>query len=151
MNGTTRRLLTRTPLMSPARQPVPRPAATAADGGQSFFRHHARTVADRATAVPAERSIPPEMITTVIPSAATATVAVCAEIVRRLRTERKFPGSDWSESAAAKNPVTSASAKNGPSVLTSRFSRDEAPLDLSNSVAGDMTVRIDDDDLQITP
>ena len=52
---------------------MPAPMATA--GEYSSRRNQASTVADSAIAVPADRSMPPEMMIIVMPSAATATVA----------------------------------------------------------------------------
>ncbi len=74
--------------MKPARQPVSSPSGTATSGGQPSRKNQASTVAERANAVPAERSMPPAMMMTVMPKAATATVDDCTNTARAFATEQ---------------------------------------------------------------
>ena len=91
MKGTIRPLAITRPFVSPHRAPAPTPAPTAAGHGQFPLSPNASTTAASATAVPADRSIPPARITTVMPSEATATVVRSAAMRRKLPASRNVP------------------------------------------------------------
>ena len=50
----------------------------------------ARSTPEKATIEPTDRSIPPEMITNVMPAAITALIEVCSRTFSRLDTVRKY-------------------------------------------------------------
>jgi hypothetical protein len=93
MNGATFSELIMMPLRAPATHPVKRQQTKATWIGPPCKRTHANTVADRLTAVPTDRSIPPEIMTTVIPSAAITTGADEISIACRFRSDRNCPPS----------------------------------------------------------
>src|ERR1700685_2668152 len=130
MNGTTRREAITAPFTKPQKQPVATASAIAAKGFHDFslgsMRAVARTVAHRASAVPAERSMPPAMMINVIPSAATTMIAVGAAIVRALMAVKNRARSRVvTRSAMPKPATTSASARSGPKARrTARSSQD---------------------------
>ena len=88
MNGTTRRVVIATPLMNPTTAPIATPAATAAIGANPS--RNATAVITLASAIddPTDKSIPPLIITMVIPRAPIATMTVCASTTRRFVVDR---------------------------------------------------------------
>ena len=91
MKGGMRSTPMNNPLHSPHAAPVPKAASIATDTGKSAFKVHASTVAQSMLAVPADKSIPPVMMISVIPKAATATGAVNTKMTRALRISIKRP------------------------------------------------------------
>src|SRR5262245_17859810 len=81
-------------------------------------------VADNAMMAAADRSIPPAMITTVIPSAATPTSAVLWTISRRLGTVANRPSTPRDcarySSAPQNRQNTSTSHTSGPAITVNR-------------------------------
>ena len=77
MKGTTRKRVINSPLSNPNRAQT-NTAVTAAARGPNpvLFNNQAITTVPRATTEPTERSIPPEMITSVMPRAAIPTMVV---------------------------------------------------------------------------
>jgi hypothetical protein len=84
MNGTTRRLVMRSPLARPPTAPAPIAAATARAGLESARSISAVTTVLKATTDPTDRSIPPATITIVMPSEAVQTIAVWRAMSSRL-------------------------------------------------------------------
>ena len=73
----------------------------------------------RAIAEPMERSIPPEIMTRVTPSAAMPTVTLWTAIVRRLNGVRNMPDR---RVCHAKNAATATRPRNGPNMVQARVS-----------------------------
>ena len=97
MSGGTFAFATRNPLTSP--QPSPQPMATRAPRRAVFQPWPPRaaialsaTTPLKTRTLPTERSMPPVMITKVIPTARTPRMAVLMTIPRMLKTVRKAPG-----------------------------------------------------------
>ena len=78
----------------------------------AFFSITASTVPQRVKAVPADRSIPPEMMMIVIPKAGTAMSAALFIITRKFRVERNCPCPQYF-SATAKKTSMATNAKRG--------------------------------------
>ncbi len=95
MNGTIFNRLVSSPLTNPATQPVNRQAAMATAGAQrlshSWVNTTAKTVAASESVVPTDKLIPPEMMTSVIPRAATAMVEVCTAAPQNPKTPNPNP------------------------------------------------------------
>ena len=89
MKGTTLVALIIRPLASPQRQPVSNMSINAFRVGSPAFRLRAKAVPDSVRAVPAERSMPPEMMINVIPKAGTAIKAALLLMTRRFRADMK--------------------------------------------------------------
>ena len=149
MNGTTFKRVMRTPFSIPQRPPASTPtkrAAAIGKGGTANFSVNPPSIAGRptstgnplaktatrtvtsATAEPIDRSIPPEIITAVIPKEAIPTITAWTEIVRqfngarngldaRLAREKNGPRCGVIH---AKNATTSTSPKNGPATASTR-------------------------------
>ncbi len=116
MNGTTRSRVTRAPFASPqsAHTATARPAASQGQGPEAqSLRNQAMTTVLSATIEPTDKSMPPEMMTSVIPSAAMPTMVVWRAMVSRLRDERKLSGPMIANSA--KTAIRPSSGPNRPS------------------------------------
>ena len=87
----------------------------------AFFSITANTVPQRVRAVPADRSIPPEMMMIVIPKAGTAMSAALLIMTRKFRVERNCPCPQYL-SARAKKTSMATNAKRGPNFQRSFFS-----------------------------
>ncbi len=92
MNGVTPRPVMSAPLASPQRPPTATPQPRAAGIGRpASLMSVARTTVTSATAEPTDRSIPPAIITAVIPSAAIPTMTACTAIIRQVNAWRNIP------------------------------------------------------------
>ena len=76
MKGVTLRRVTRKPVSNPHSEPVTTPNRAAVRGENPAVSMRAITTVQRAMVEPTDRSIPPEMMTIVIPSAAIPTTAL---------------------------------------------------------------------------
>ena len=142
MKGGIRRTPMNKPLNNPQTVPVPTAASTAIATGQSALRVHASTVAHNILAVPADKSMPPVMIISVIPNAATATGAVNTKMTRAFRISIKRPcPHTWS--AIANPNVTRTSASIGPSRSIHNRQPGRSPAFLSiTSMDGKLTLTL---------
>jgi hypothetical protein len=78
----------RRPLMQPQATPNPKPKATARIGGTPLESIDAEITAENAAVDPTDRSIPPVMITRVIPIAKQALIEDCWRMLTRLASVR---------------------------------------------------------------
>ena len=90
MNGTTLSRVTSAPLSAPQPTPAAMPASAASTGGAPARRTAAITTVASAMIAPTERSMPPDTITMVMPSAATATMVVWRKMVSRFAGSAKL-------------------------------------------------------------
>ena len=88
MNGCSPASATSPPLTSPHAMPSSRPAATHTTIGTPAAIMVAETTAASAAVGPTERSIPPEMMTSVMPIAMHALIDDCWRMLTRLRSVR---------------------------------------------------------------
>ena len=123
MNGATLSVLIIMPLTPPAAQPVSTQRTSASSMGPPCLSTQAITVAHNATAVPAERSMPPAMMTTVIPRAATTTGADEISIVCKF-LQRQKPAAAWLQRVGhGEKDKHQQSANSGPNWPASKVQR----------------------------
>jgi hypothetical protein len=90
MNGGSRPAVIISPLASPAAAPTARPATIANPIGHPASANvHAVTTLPSASTDPTDRSMPPEMITEVIPRARMARMEICWRTLNRFRRVKK--------------------------------------------------------------
>ena len=95
MNGATFSRVMSVPLVSPVRAPANIAMTIAAAGpppAPPLLSTSATTTDVIATIEPTERSMPPRMMTSVMPSAAVPTMAVCLAMVSIVRIDVKLSG-----------------------------------------------------------
>ena len=111
MKGVTLRRVTRKPVKRPHKAPVAIPRKAAAKGDTPEAIKRAITTVHKAIVEPTERSIPPEMMIKVIPSAAIPTTALWSSIISKLFSVRKVFGL-----RKAKTKNTKHKPKTGPNL-----------------------------------
>ncbi len=116
MNGTTRSWVVNKPVTRPQPAQTATAASAAPTGDTTLPSTTAMTTVASATAEPTARSMPLEMITIVMPSAARPTMVVCRAMVSRLRPEWKLSGP-----IRANSKYTTPSASSGPKRFSQRF------------------------------
>ena len=77
MNGCKRPHTTKPPLISPQTTPIAKPAITAIGAGTLAAIIVAESTADSAAVEPTDKSMPPQIITSVMPSATQALMEDC--------------------------------------------------------------------------
>jgi hypothetical protein len=92
MKGVTRSRVMSSPVSSPPRAETPMPASAADQGSAPWRKSHATTTVVSATPEPTDRSIPPWIITTVMPTAVIATTTVWRAMVTRFCVPAKVSG-----------------------------------------------------------
>src|SRR5712691_4659516 len=111
MKAGRRPLVISMPFTRPQVPPTAMPAAMAAPVGQPARNAAASTTPASASSEPTERSMPPERITKVIPTAITALMLVCSATLSRLETDRKCGVSSESNAARATSPTSVPSSR----------------------------------------
>ena len=92
MNGATFKRVIKFPLAKPVSAPAAVAARIATSGPLPPTSTKATMTDVMATIEPTDRSMPPRMMTRVMPRAAVPTIAVCRAIVSSVRTDVKLSG-----------------------------------------------------------
>ena len=96
---------TKAPLTAPQMAPSASPATTAKIGGTPATINVADRTAESAAVGPTERSMPPEMMTSVIPRATQALMLDCCRMFMRFRSARN-PGAMNAKTARIRSSPT---------------------------------------------
>ncbi len=81
MNGVRSSRVMSSPMRAPHAEPAATPPSAATSGGTFCFKSSAIATVQSAMFEPMERSMPPEMMISVMPSAAVPTTAVCSSMI----------------------------------------------------------------------
>ena len=114
MNGGRRPSAITSPLASPHAAPTASAAPTAAGAGQPAFNAAASTTPENATSDPTERSIPPDTMTNVMPTATIALMEVCSITFNAFETVRKCGVSAHSSTHRPTSPAIAPKRRPDP-------------------------------------